>query len=1683
MRRWAFVMLVALVIGAAYGGFWEDYGIKAVQYVTDPSTPTTDASVGLVDQSTGLLWVNGWGSTTDAPRLNNPTTNYKGSFFYNTAVVILGESKTGVNIDLGHLAVNYVFHSREDAGDTLDEPAAGGGIEPWWSHDVSFNNGNFDLPTGLIVPDASFWNRNIVADHWPTDTGEVSLEWMLWDAIFLVFTGDPFYQDELDSIIAGIVASPYYDPTDSILQGGAPSPYLTALWVTLLAKYNQVYGTIRTTTSLMRVALVDTGDTGYVAPDFTYYQSYLNKAVAYLHTSGMDYLRDNYMGEKNVTEGQENYEALAFLMAYSLTSDTVNANTVFNTYIIDAGPDNDGTPWGFFNNIKDFADNAHSGTRYFPITARYFDAFLSILALKEYHDFVLPFDFDEADTCADWIRDMADSAVVKAWADSAGRFVHNPNLRNIPATNGLAGYSMLQIPRLEIFDIVSDLPRVGDGLPYDYYANRGQNHNITVTVIAYHTIANNSDTLWVNRVDCFGGPAPLVWNPLPDMSPGDTAIIVFNINEPMCVATPADDSLFVTLTGPHTAGWTLVDNDLLIEVDSPADLTLDDVYAVADTMGVGYNEPFFTEGQNFWLAVEVTNNGDAPLYDITFNISSSSVYGCSSVLSNPYVFPDTLASGVSATYYLPITADPTNHGATGGTDDEIFTVVGSATDLNIIGAAGVTYMDDDDSIGIVMPPSLSVIGWDYWAWGTTADLVPWLNNSWGGMDYYIYVYSDTGDYAVADSLWENESFLQFWSSEITGIGGADVPLDITDPSFGSTIDAIAPGDTAVFDFWLWDEHTSEEDTADVEFTSHFHDFNDGDAAEASTSPLDALIPHSLAIDITNPVISMVAPVGSGDPWPADNHIKVMATDNFSKIDTVIGYITNSSYTQWWDGSAWVGAYTELGFEWDTLDQWISEDAIDEPTGNCYMVFWAIDSAGNVSDDIILPRGTVAYINIYDVLSDLPKQLVPGEVWQADWEQAHLCSVHIYNPNTFDITNVVIGFKSSSPNTEIRYLGSGFWNFGYDEYTIATLPAGGHVWVYFEVIESWFDFRDSLCANLVSADPGPAGQVIGQQITDNDAVVEVETPVMVIIRDTWIDTLTDAPVKIVPDDPTAVEDTNLVTQGQDFTLWVRVCYWGEDDVDSMKVVVRNGALIKCQATSDTFKILTQADFATAINYNDTTFWCVDVPFEYLGDTLDVGACNGRSMEDMFISGIEWVDWDNWDFDMVNLLLLWDQVNFDDTLDYASVLEPPELDITDATISGYQDTYTGRYWINSWDTVIINVAYMNLCSSCPGRGRATADSLDVYPMPLAIFDPLWSDIGAGLVGLDVPVLRPDTLYPCQDSLNMYMIYWDGVSSVYEGYVGYIVDTLYFHDKDWPSQTYPVAWLFSDTNAYGDSIFISAEFDTISKFLPFGLGIDVILPVVDVYYPVEGNRFNAGIFPDSSFVLATDNFSGVVKNSVECQIIDPHENYWNGGDWQTAPIWLITDYIAGDTFAIDLPIVDSLMFDGEYMVVARCSDVAGNGSDYDTLRFIYDSADPRAVIIAPPNDTFYNCSQWDGVIRVHAWDTLNGVYNVAGIRKVYIGIEDTVRDRWWNAGTDTWVISPSWIWNEMTYIGGEMWEFSGYTPPAPSYIFRLWTFADDSVLNFDGPTDTTYFVLDCQAPHSYITDSSLTDTPPSP
>jgi len=1691
--------------GIAGAGYYEDLGNWAVQYVTNPNTPTETPTVfGLIDTTTGLLWVNTWGTNpSNRPQLDNRPPRFRGSFFFSDAAVILGENGTGIGTDLAYKAIDYVFHNRIDACDTLDPATATVGIEPWWSDTMAFNNGNIDVPPGFIAPDISYWSSHLEGtnDFWPTDTTEISLEWILWDGIFLTLTENPVFQDEIDLMIAGIQNSVFYDSTaGTILYGGVDNPYLTALWSSMLLMYNRAFaGPV-----LMRETPVHDSITWV---EYDYYSDEINKSHDYMYNDGWLYYMSNLFpfggGEKDAADGFEDYECLAFLMSYSLNGDTAKADSVFDYNVREIGgaDADDDEPDEFVQNIATYAASVNPTTDYWPLNQNPFDGMLTLVAFNEYHQFILNCAIADpatywvyADTCQNWMRSIADWLVANYWYGADSSFGSASPNRDRTVSSGLAGYAMKTVPRLEILDVVADLPHEGDGIPVDYFANRTQPYITTVTVVAHNTIADSTDTVYIWTAGCIinWGTLNFQWEILPAMNPGDTAYVTFNMQASDCVPAPDLDLVWAELYGTHSTGYSVTDDDIWLEIDDPAEITVDDVVAVSDMLGTPYNEPFFTEGQNFWLEVSVTNTGDAMLKDLTLDISSLSAYGCASVFSPPYVFTDIdLPGGSSVTCWLPIMADTLNHGGT-GTDDEIFTVNVSGVDSNTldpVDTGDISYTDDDDSIGIVMPPDLH---FDYVKPYATNPHPSGVINDWGYDIYWLnsyqntkllmFVYSTGGDYAIADSLDVYNNFITLFNSvgdEVVGINGTSPAQFIRTPT-NVNVTSLAPGDTIKYVYRLSDNAIPPEFEGFVygRFYADFHDTNRADAQFASTSPFDTTFEDTsfiLGIDVTPPEVAFVTPYSPADPWPTDDSVWINATDNVSGVDEVHAYIQDAGTGNYWNGASWAGAYHEFDFTEEISPAWFCE--IVEPTGvTSYSIhLWAVDFAGNASDTVVLPRGAVAYIHIYDVVSDLPREMVSGERWQADWLQEHTVTVHVYNEYSSAINNVVLGLRSSDAHTIID------GNPRLGTKNIGTLLAGEHQFIDFDVIEPNYSVTDdTLEAFLVGADPS-GGRVVGEHFTDDDAYVQVEEPAHVYVYEVWNDA------------PTQVDDTGYVTYDvggdsdapQHFNVYAQICYAGEDTFEYLRTRFDNGFLhFPVSLVGMATFTISQSDFVTPV-YDvaiGRTVYCTTISTEYMADTNE---CHIRDAEDMFIVSIDSFDIDNWDTigsgrDSNPTIAQFHTV---DTATYVTVLEPPRIDITDATLAGGYNN-GGYIWINRTNSITIDVPFINPLTGCPDEGRATA-RLVGEDKPLVFFDGTWTDI-TGLIGLDSPTGANDTLYPGTDDTLAYTISWDGLTNV-NTFVPYMADTIWFRNQYWQTEPHPVPWLFVDTTVSGDSLFIVPEMDTISRFIYPGVdtvGIDVVKPIVSIINP-DQPLYSAWTWEDSLIIIATDNFSGVDDPTVMGMLVDPRGMFWNGTGWQLTTFWLPLLPLGSDRYWVVMPDTGDLVDDGIYHAYAKCSDIAGNNGDLVEIQFIYDSNSPLTKILVPDDgDTtvYYQCTAGD-TIKVIAWDTVvvNDTAAVAGVKKAYVAIEDTLRHKWWDGTLNDWVSSMVAIYNEMTFQSDETWYYTDIVPLGNSFVSRVFTYADDILDNFDSPTDSLTLVVDCNKPEVFITDPTFTTAPP--
>jgi len=1246
-----------------------------------------------------------------------------------------------------------------------------------------------------------------------------------------------------------------------------------------------------------------------------------------------------------------------------------------------------------------------------------------------------------------------------------------------------------------VHDIVSTLPYEEPFPLPDYYANKNQTHQCSVWVGAQYDIPADDDTLRLYQFDCTGSPS-LVWEILlPAMVEGETLVFIFDVTEPNCIPDYFNDSLWAIIAGPD-ASPDVNDNDLIIEVQRPAEITMLNVHALASDAPAVYVDRTFTQNQNFFLEIEVENTGIAEIQDITFHLDSWTPYDVTSIFDSDVTFYNVnIPAAGTEIYYIPIIADPDHHG-TVGIDDEVFSVWADAIDRNDLTIADDFYTDDDDTIDVQMPSDLHICDVDFDAGNPFPSglLNDWLNNVYwlNGIDFLdmrFALESTHGDYATADSLDLFDAFIEFFHDVIPAIGidGIDAPLAILDYFTLVPIDELAPGDTAMYVFRLTDIGVPPwfEDTLGNSFQANFHDKNRADANFASTSPFDTLM-NTILVDVLPPICELYVP-NAPSPWPGDNILWATATDNHSCVEHVHCFLQNGANGWYYNGTTWQAGYFEFDFTHDAMSgDWYLN--LNEPVSTAYVIeTWPVDSAGNVGYIDRMPRGDVACIHIQRVISDLHREVVPEQVWEADWLQEHNCTVWVYNEYHNPIDNVVIGLHSTAAHTVID--GDLGPNLRFNFINIGTMAPLADTFLTFDVQEAMYDLADTLIAYLVSADP-VGGYVVGQIYTDDDALIIIQEPAQHIVYEVW----NDAPYYI--DDAGMPTDTGIVTwdnpgfgtsEAQDFKVYAKICYMGVDTAEYLRMFIDNTSIpsnIDVSPTGPTTYEIAHADFSEMIV--DPVYgiiYCATIDFDFWADD---NFCSNRMMDDAFVVDFDSIKYDNWPELEFNPYI--QQQYFEDVATYITVVEAPQLDITDADydslLGGHHNQ--GFYWLNKYNSIYLEFPFVSVISSCCDDDRATADLYGEHAY-LEFFNPVYGSIG-GLVGLEYNYTSPgDTLFPTATDMAWFTVSWDGATIVNE-YIDYIEGYIDFSNLYWPSQLYPVPWLFICINPVTlNPVYISPEMDTISKYIyatydPFA--IDVVDPLVAFEQPIP-DVYNEWNWPDTFIVNCTDNFSQVDTYEVWGLIQDPRGWTWNGTAWVDYDNWLNIGYAYDDRWWMWLPGVPDLVAEGIYELYAYCYDVAGNYSDTVFESLIFDSTSSWTWITEPdPYDleVFYKCPEFDEIIKAQAWDTLDHMdySEVAGVQQAYVAIEETLDHLWWDEVLYDWVTSPDAIYNPMIYEADEVWYYNDWTNTNTSYVFRVYTYAIDQIYNFDSPTDSIMIVVDCDDPICYLTDMSFTTAP---
>lgn len=883
---------------------------------------------------------------------------------------------------------------------------------------------------------------------------------------------------------------------------------------------------------------------------------------------------------------------------------------------------------------------------------------------------------------------------------------------------------------LQVISIYSDLPNAGF-YPCDYEADWRQEHNVYVELANLGPHAIDSLFMYLNSFHACGSRIEFEY--IPHIGVGEIITVVFTISEPSCTGM---DSMFVDF-GMVARGYNhprvdqlFGDNDLIICVEQEAHLEILATYVNPATAPYA---PNVTKGQDFQIIVVVHNSGEANIAMYRILLESFSAYGISSTILNPIIPVFNLDGGETDTLIYFIIADDETGGTTG--DDELFeaTVWRSRAENTDLPVDSIYYIDNWEFIDIQNPPDLWIA--DIYAQGGLPGYMTWLN-SWNFVNVDVVISSAAGDYATADMFDVYSSVLTIWASEVLGIGGVNAP--------SSVFPVLHAGESDTMTFTLWAIGPTEQTLVDVTDTTHYHDGNWASQVEPAASPIFNTFEDVFNIDVIAPNTEILYPI-AGMPWDCDT-IKIAATDNYSGVDSVRIAIINTA-GQYWDGVCcwgWTPVYFYAVYNW-IHGYWVAIIG-GCPTGNFNIYSFGVDVAGNVEESPYrVPQGDFHWLHIVEIHSDLPAnyEMVNPPRWdyEADWGQAHICSVLIYNANSVACFDVEINLYSIWMNTTIA-----------TPFVFPVIAPGAAEWAYFPVTEVPSSVLDSVYAHITGGIDGEFNTVVGEQVTDNDLLILVEEPSLLRMLECYVDYI-EAPVR------NGINRV-FVTRGQDFTVHtsfdnfgIDPFHPGEDIVDSLVMrLVSRGPW--CTSTIVPAGPLTYYDVDGTVFRNFTVTansWCVG---------------NLGTQDERLVVELLYAKENNHPMGVCNTVYI-------DTLEWLGIQYPPTLVIA--------DIYTDKTWLNSWNTVYVYVVLWNTCGD-----YATADMLTSYNHSLVLYEPDTTLI-YGVAGLVDPVfIARDMIPTCATDTLIYAITEAGPS--YEGWVG-VEDTSYFHDKNWPAQVFPV------------------------------------------------------------------------------------------------------------------------------------------------------------------------------------------------------------------------------------------------------------------------------------------------------
>ena len=1569
----------------------------------------------------GLVWLDGDPTNAAAPLADNQAPSYLGAYLWTSAPILAAMNAQGINLEYGENAFDEVFIANFNDGRHI---ALAGGVEPWWNESTMMGTW---LPDSMLMNDAMIPWRFDPAMAFAASANDIYLERVLWTTYFLTLAENVEYSPFIAKVLRGIRNNPtYYNSTNGALiyPPVGDHLYLTALWGLVLESYMRSFGDYPVVLRPgMTMEDLDWSDESGDAYDYVIdnWSDYMGTDISSFWSAYMGY-RDRPMAPMAAFAGLVKWEWLPIIMFFAASGDITNAETFWVTHM------DDGVLWR-----DDVRDYFRSGAIWLNPRGYY-------EPLHRYPGITCFYEMG----CMEMYRATLDSPYVDRILErednywnlpslwTGDHWVHPPNSHGTPMFNGMHAWVAAHLPDLEIVGMESSLPSEGIA-PYDYNANTGQDHIVTVFIANHGLVPVEGFHLTFDEVLPGGGlrnDRVLV----PFIGPGDTVGVTYDVGGPGLAGDHDIVCDFVDI--PHVAGYAINDNNLKINVQWPAELDM--IYTGGDVV-TAPNTPLIARSSTFNVEVQIDNTGGSAIRDVELEVVQSSPYGLSLDFGPPHPVWGyfngvvNIPGGTVGSIYLPVTA-PSGVGSDIGDDIRIEAHLIGATDEN-----DRSFLDGSE---ITISDNVEFFDIQHWSNLTAVALTPttgWINAT--NVEPVTVTFSnDAGDVGEADNIGAYAQTLELIASVVTGINGLDAPVAFSP--------AVPAGGIGSVTFNLANNGASENAMVDVHFVGNYRDGNNGVDMYSPNSPLDVTFPGALGIDILPPDVQPLAPI-AGTNWPADDTLRMEGFDNLSGVAWVEIFVQNVAGTQYWNFTTgvWQGALYSVLLPYSAArDEWWAH-LPNHPPGNCVVNIDAEDVAGNPMPTKKYPVGVIATAHIVEVFADLyrggEEPVPPGSdyEYESDWNWTYLCSVMVFNQQGYNLNNVVISLYSTCPYTTVN-----------DITGPTTIGPFGTIWYKFLVTEPGFTFKDSLYCYVTGGTDGLGGNFIGQYITDNDLRVWVEKPADLELVETWVE----------PSDINVwLGGAALVTQGQVFQYHARVRNNGEDAIDSFLVAGGQnppmGTGISPLTAEKYYNIPEGGE--VVIDYQVVPTNPGNNPEQIDQDLtadIDLVVFTANNHEPGYVTGL---------------------VTITDNIAPIGIQQIPDLVTVDFEVED-DNCPVPLYWINRTNTVQVDLILENPAATAAGGppwdDRAAVDRLlsgPDYTAELELHEPVvWPSIpiivdhidGLDAIGVTDVVVQPENQTEFTWSLS-----WDGLPGIsYEGPVR-IIDNVKFGDQNYQAQMYP------GTSPHRDSV---------ETCCGFYLGVDVTRPEVDIIWP---DYHMYADFPETLKVLAWDNVSGLDPESVQVQFENPDGDVFNGTGWSACDQWFTAHFditFDPDTFWYSIPKPD---IEGCYSYYAYAYDSAGNKSLTDQQDFLWDVTAPTSWVTYPSPGvySYTGCNVWDRRIEVHAMDDVTAGYDcVSHVKNVYVAIHDTLSDMWWDPlYPGNWRTSATAYWLPMTCLTyPDVWEYTGFTDGGTS-ILEIYCYARDSVGNFWDPNDTLrYVATDEKEPNSVLTERNDIELP---